>query len=130
MAEVIVVGKYVDPIPGAGSTSATWTRHLNRTKCHKYEISTYTSDGAPITKVLEHYQGYVNATSSASGAISLQLPNANEMGANAKVVINFTKATTNLTIVDNGGGAGDTVVSTSKLCTCTSDGDSWAIVQS
>ena len=134
MAETIIVGQYVDPIPSKpGFNSARADAHSrcllkfhqDRKRCHKGKVSNYASDGAPMTIDLEHWEGLVNITSTASGAVTCNLPSAAEFSNGGKIVINFTKATTNLSIVSEQGVT--TAVTSSGTKTATSNGVVWTM---
>ena len=129
MAETIIVGQYVDPIPAKPGRNAVLSnaygqsllkQHQDRARCHKGKVSVYVSDGAGMTVNLEHWEGYVYITSTASGAVTCKLPAAADFHNGGKIVIVFVKATTNLTITD--GQSGSTSVTTSSTKTATSNG--------
>lgn len=134
MAETVIVGQYVDPLPSKPGRNASSTDahskcrlkwYQDRTRCHKGKVSNYASDGAPLTVNLEHWEGLVNITSSASGAVTCNLPSATEFHDGGKIVINFTKATTNLSIVSEQGVT--TSVTSTGSKTATSNGLVWTM---
>ena len=93
---------------------------------HKNKKGTYTSDGAPMTVTLGVNEGYVHVTTSASGAITLNLPDVS-VAAGREYTVNFTKATTDLTVKYTGTGTGDLSVTSTSVKIFTSNGSAWSV---
>tara|TARA_R100000808_G_C2115751_1_gene128439 strand:- start:652 stop:1059 length:408 start_codon:yes stop_codon:yes gene_type:complete len=134
MAETVIAGQYVDPIPSEpgrnaaradGQTRCNLKWYQDRKRCHKGKVSEYISDSAPMTINLEHWEGLVYITSSSGGAVTCNLPAATEFHNGGKIVINFTKVATNLSIVSEQGAT--TAVSATGTATATSNGLVWTM---
>ena len=89
-------------------------------------MSEYVSDGTAMEINLEHWEGYVYITSSSGGAVTCNLPAATEFHNGGKIEIDFTKVSTNLSIVSE-QGVTTAVNATDHSVVATSNGLVWTM---
>ena len=106
--------------------NANQTQRQDNEVAHKNKYGTYTSAGAGLEVTLHKNEGYCNVTTTSGGAITLNLPDVSE-AKDRTYVVNFTKATTDLTVVYTGTGTANLVQSSTAVKTFVSSGTAWTV---
>ena len=121
MALTEIAGNFVEQVTGGRKAE------LDGDLAHKGKYSEYTSAGAVLTVNLAIDECYANVTSTSGGAITLNMPDVS-LAKGRRYTINFTFATTNMTINWTGTSATASVTDgASTLVIVRSDGNNWIV---